>query len=375
MNYSLFYDAHISFYYLWNIAHLLLTILSLYSALVPFSIPNISLISYGLSLVCLWQTMPQIFDKGIGFIARKSDAKQKFALCVFLHAAWLLYTGIVSAASNFFLFPHPGLHIFLSICIYFIGFMLSLFLFCMAFYLSKGELNSALQSIYERQMERKNQILRWVQSAKEKKEIFQKESREEIHRFLENMDKKRCFEVRTFQYLFHRVFSIALWLMIPVWVFVLIPLRSFSSWQELPLFYSICMVATIVWGIFWVSSFFLRAMGKYYISEQGMIIRNFCLTKIFFWHEVKFLQIEEDSIKIQKFQGREIQLLFQDLENPKDFFLKLQDFLPLSIFFIEPSGWKALNKIMPEEASEIEAKYQNIYEGIPSENNKKKSKK
>jgi len=137
------------------------------------------------------------------------------------------------------------------------------------------------------------------------------------------------------------------------------------------------MIVTIVWGIFWVGSFLLRAVGKYNLTEQGIIVQNFCFTKKVFWHEVKLIQIEEDFIKIHKFQGRSLHILFQDLENAGKFFAKLQDILPLSIFFIEPSGMKTIKKIMPEEFPDFEEKYKKIYDGISggSENSRKKQKK
>ena len=358
MYYSLFYDARLSIcFYLWNTAHILFSILALYAALVPFIIPNISLVSYGLSIVCLWQTIPKMFEKRIFLIAQKSEKRAKYSLSLAFHAFFLLYTTILSAASNFFLFPHPVLHIVLSVCIYFIGFMLSLFLFSISYGLWKGELSDSLQHSQEKQNVRKVQIEKWIQIAKEKKESFPKEN----FNFLEKSD---CFKVKTLDYIVNRMFSIILWLMIPIWIFVIIPLRSFSSWEEIPFVYLACMIGTFVWGIFWVGSFLLKSAGKYYTTEHGMLLQNLCFSKIFFWHEVKSVQIEEDFVKIHKFQGKALHILLQDLENAEKFFLKLQNFLPLSIFFIESSGWKSLKKIMKDEFSDFEEKYQKICDGI-----------
>ncbi|NUM33503.1 MAG: hypothetical protein HUU50_03100 [Candidatus Brocadiae bacterium] len=368
MNYSLFYDVRLgACFYLWNMAHFFLTVLSLYFALVPFVIPNISLIGYGLSLVCLWQTIAKIFGKNLSLLAEKSEKKHKYSLLFLFHGFWLLYTGIVSAASNFFLFPHPYLHIFLSTCIYLIGFMLSCVLLAMGYSLWKGNISTKLQACLEKQRIRKTQIDSWIQNAAEKKE-----------KGFPGLEKNaQTFHVKTSNYIITKIFSIALWLMIPVWVFILIPLRSYSSWQEISLFYQICMVGTAIWGFFWVGSFLLKSVGKYSITDQGIIVQNFCFTKKAFWHEIKLLQIEEDFIKIHRFHGKPLHILFQDLNDSEKFFTKLQDILPLSIFFIEPSGMKTIKKNMPKEFPDFEKKYQKLCDGVSDglENNKNKKKK
>lgn len=370
-------------FYVWITAYFLLASAALYKALRLESIPNISLVCYGLALLCVWQILSNIFFLFLSDVS-KEQSSLFVRLALLFVGLFLLYTSIVSAASTFWLFPHPWLPRYLALALYVVGCFLALFFCALSYILWHSKSKARIASLLEAEQQRRNNIQKWLQKAEAVIAERSLGKPKDVCAYLQKAESSLSYEIDIYRYISKRILYVFIWLSIPTWIFIIIPSESYNAWAEIPLPYQIGMVATVLWAVGWSASLINRAISKYTLSERGMLIRSLFGPKAMVWEEVKAVHIEEDGMKLQRQGKSSIKIAFAELNDPVSFFDQIQKFLPLSILFISQAGKKLLSSISRLDLANFVGKYEqacyaveHACDSISKNNisNKKKSKK
>ena len=329
-------------FYFWLTACIVLLAGTLFTALHPLSLPNASLVCYGGVLICIWQIMPTIRYGIISILVTSPQKRFTYSICFNSISMAFIYISIVSGVSTFLLFPHPVIHKVMAIFFYIFGAGIALWAIFHGGLLLRGKSPEEYISYYRQSEKRKQQLEERLARLSVSDKVALN-----VGDYLDRSRELNEFKVNFSSCVLSRFFYILLWLCIPVWIFIAIPLRSYS-WSGIPPFFIVAGLATILLGIIWVGALFRSASYQYKISERGISQHGWLAERALAWDNVAFLYLNDQMLMLRSIHGSSLYVRMEDLEFPEAFWQKLQHFLPLKFFLISEEGWASLQKLLKD---------------------------
>ena len=332
-------------FYLFASFHFILTCIALYTSIHLLPIPNISLLAYGFAVICLWKNIPVIFYKIIDIFSNKN--KERLYLTIYLSATgiFFIYTTVISCSSTLLLFPLAWIHKIIAIVVYLVGIYFGLEFCFYSYFLIKNKPYKKLLFYIQKQENRKKLINDWLKRIDEFTKVHNLFSQSEKLIYLKKNPIKHNFYVDFWYYLFKNFIFLCLWLSIPTWIFIIIPFRTYSKFSNVPLFYQIGIIITIVFGIIWLIRIINDAGAKCQVNENGIIYHKFFQTFLVVWEQVKGVYLEGNCIHFVNIDSKIIHIKIEEFDNIKLFWKFIIEQLPLCIFFINLDGLNFLKKI------------------------------
>ena len=345
---------------------------ALVTALYSLSIPNASLVCYGFILLSIWQTMPALRHQVIYILADYPQNRVGYSIVFNTVTLVFIYISIVSAAATFWLFPHPMMHKIMALFFYVVGSGFALWGLFHGGLLLQGAPPEEYINYYQQSEMRKQQLEERLAKLDETADKVTGA----ISDYLDGAREQNEFKVYLpFSSILSRCAYILLWLSIPAWLFIAIPLRSYS-WLQLPPFFIVAGLATILLGGIWIVSFFRSTSYRYKISERGISRHGWLAERALVWENIAFLYLNEQMLTLRAIHGTSLHMRLEDLESPSAFWQKLQHFLPLEFFFISEEGWSSLQKLLKEDYEYFsECYYHTFFAAKKSEKSGKRKKK
>lgn len=321
--------------YFMIIGQCLLCILAMGMIFFVSNIPNAWLALYSVALVLVWHIYFILPDYILDMLSLHPQSCRLWSWILAIIAGEFLYVGIVSAYSSYYLVPRSILQDILAFVIYgtALGFDLLLWYLCYRVYHPEANTTPITQYLFEVKKRQEN-IKTW------------KDSLSQHNISQQNDNKKDIFVVNFKSYWKHRLIYVSLWIMIPLWIFVIIPLQSFDNINKIPWYYLSYMIITIISLILWLISLLKESTTHYELTAYEL--SAYCWGKIVKipWSEICLAELDHENLRIYLTKHQKIIIPILELQQKEVFWTCLQNYLPLGIWMIHYDGWHLLAKFL-----------------------------
>ncbi|BBM81841.1 hypothetical protein [Candidatus Uabimicrobium amorphum] len=295
------------FFKLLLFAALLLSINAGIFAVIEFTITNMTLVFYSLSVPCVWK-ISSILSWRMGyFVQEDQKERKKTAFVIFFASTLYLFVSILSLFSCVMLFPHPYIHRYLIGIIYSVGMLNIIYLYYIAICIRQKSLPRLFATRYkvQRTFDKISQIRREFCTAQNFTQ--------------ENFDKK-CkdspTEYNAKKYFAKRLLSTCVYVAIFLWIFVIIP---WTSLPEIYFFYKIIFAIVITISSINIFASVLKSYKTCFVYKHGIKIRELFSEKCLFWEQIHYVIMQDVEIEIHCFDGAKVVIPFQDVKRDHSF--------------------------------------------------------
>lgn len=367
------------YFHLWSSTCLALTIGAIYAALFPPPLPNCSFLCYGFAILCGWQLLPYL-EYYLILKSTNSQAKRRIlGIRLLVFTLVFVIGGCISMVATFWLFPHPDilerfnspLPLQLPTFGYLSALYVASFFLYQSYLLIHGRYSAKIEVLAKNQLQRRQLLADWFSE-------ITKDSHEDTLQNANDVASSKIFAINFAFSFLKRLGIMALWMSIPVWIFISIPLRSYSI-ESLPIVFKTCAIATLFVALVWFLKIVLAIRYQYKINHKG-IVWNALSSNGCCWRKLSGVFLMDSTLVLRDLYGKQHQIDMREIELPREFWQTLVVFLPLQLLVISEDGWRYLAKILQGDLQNFTICYQEIWlhekkEQTQRQGKKKKKKK
>ncbi len=338
---KLFYS--IKSIYLYSLGNIFFSILSITTISILWDLPNAWLVFYGIATICLWQNLNNLQN----FILDRITSPKRFVYAIELAGMAILFlsSGILCANASLWLSPRSIIQDILGSCVYFSAAILVILLFYYCHRLIFNQTSSLLYHHSHVKAKRLENIEKWQKKQSSLQENLLNTDLKNKKKYLLSQTKIEIFHIKLPSYLAQRLFYVIIWTIIPLWIFWMIPNRSFHPLAEIHFIYTIGTVITITASSLWCIWLLHCAKTNYEFYQQGIIVYHLFSTQICFWTQVKSVVVEQQEIFIKDEQNHTITIPILEVQQRQNFWKELRKCLPIELFFVNDEGIQTIYKI------------------------------
>lgn len=363
-------------FYCWACGNLLLSIASLFTAFYPPSLPNCSLLCYGFASICLWQMSVNFDCYRIRLTQLPTNGRSPIGGALLLSVSFFVYVGKISSAATFRLFPHPDLleRFTTGTPLHTIGiaFYVPSFVYIPALIVAASliyQIWIVLQGRYTPRM------LHLLQGQKRRQELREK------WRTIASTTPARTsaqdttveFKLTVSNFLVRQLVLMSLWMLIPIWILVVLPLQSFPEFSQIPTIFLIGMSLTGVGYCWWLYAIIIAIGYRLRIGKESIRWEGITANQLI-WKELDEAVLLDHCLLLKDCHGKKFKLWLNALPEPYTVWQTLFKYLPGEVFFIGEDGWYYLRKTLGSH-QEIFAQFLAQYQAIWSTEDKKQKRK
>lgn len=369
---ELLYPRKILPVYCWMISSMICSLGAIFFALIPPDFPNVHLVFYGFAVVCCWQTFTCLSQHTLYLMFQGNSIRHYWIAAFACWASLLVYAGILNIAATLWLAPRSIIQDILGFAIYTTGLLLGVILLYYSSRLKNNELSLLLKKYLEKIEIRKAAIQKW-------NAVQQPVDPQEVISLISKDPAKAKFCCNVWLFFVRRLFYMIIWIMIPLWLFTIIPLQTFSTIQEIPWPYQLGTIATVIGSLWWIIWLVYVATTEVTIFAAGFVYKRLFRNQTWLWQQIQYVYLENDWLRLYIRNGQIICIPFLDIIQRQKLWQELQKVLPLAIFFINDEGWRMLQKnLTSEDMQRFQQQYDElctISDVWPASSEQKKKKK
>ncbi|WP_372370775.1 hypothetical protein [Candidatus Uabimicrobium sp. HlEnr_7] len=318
-------------------ATLCLSIAAAVFALVEFTITNLTLVCYSLSVPCVWK-ISSILSWQLGYLVEKElKQRKKFAFFLFLSASMYLFISILSLYSCVMLFPHPYIHKYLIGIIYSVGIINVFYIYYAALGIRQKNISRLFATRFKVQ-----KIFDNISNAR--RDHYQKNTKNFLQDKFEKHCDQDCFEYNAKKYFAKRFLSTCGYVAIFMWIFVVIP---WTSLPEIYFFYKIIFAIVISVSSINIFISIVSSYKKCFVYNHGIKIAGLFSKSTIFWEQIQHIVLKDVEIEIFCFDKKKIIIPFQNAKRDHNFLEYL--FKPGELLFekkiSDSSSWTEIQNI------------------------------
>lgn len=355
----------------WVLGNFILSFLAIYTALVPPTLPNCSLLCYGLGAICGLQILSHVDRYHISLSPGRESLRIATSIMLLILAAFFLYVGGISTGATFWLFPHPNIlgrfwlavPFYLPLFVYLPALLIACLLGCHGYLLLKGIYTQKALELAKNEERRRLLLGEWLSKVKPVTDEQAKSVQT-----LANLPGK-IWDIDFLGALLKRIVVMGLWLIIPVWIFVIIPIQSFPSWRAISWSFLLGMAITVSVAIIWTVKLVITLGYRYCVNERGVLWRGLIGAKAIFWDELSGAFLYDGVLVLKRYRGPNWTICLLEVEKQEAFWLNMIQYLPLEILLISEEGWHYLCKTLRSSATQPPATAQGSTEHSDSFSN------
>lgn len=330
------------------IAQFLVNLLAIFMVFCNVNIPNSWLALYSVALVLIWHIYLVLPEKVIEILTSHKTYKTWIIILAIL-ASTFAYVGIICAYASYHLPPRSIFQDILAVVMYSTAFVFDILLWYLCYRLCHHKkLTIALSRYLAEFKKRQDSIQEW-------KDSFKANQSKKISS--QNLSTK----INTLKYFSRRWFYIILWVIIPLWIFVIIPIISFNTILEIPWYYIMYMAITITSLVIWLFSLLKESCTSYHLTPDEITIQHWWRMQKISWLQFNLVIVDHESLQIYLTNHHKIVIPLLELRSNDSFVMYLQNYLPLGIWVIRYEGWNLLSLILNDsQFKTFQNQYQNF---------------
>ena len=278
-------------------------------AVIEFTITNMTLVFYSLSVPCVWK-ISSVLSWRIGYLVQQElKERKKIAFTIFSATSFYLFISILSLFSCVMLFPHPYIHKYLIGIIYSVGILNIVYLYYTAVCIRQKHLPRLFTTRYKVQ-----HVFDKISQIREEYCATQNFSKDSF----EQKCKDNPVEYNAKKYFAKRILSTCGYVAIFLWIFVIIP---WTSLPEIYFFYKIIFAIVITISSINIFISVLKSYKTCFVYKHGIKIRELFSEKCIFWEQIHYVVMQDVEIEIHCFDHRKLIIPFQNVKRDH-FFLE-----------------------------------------------------